>query len=357
MKIRQRLLMFRFYITVMLYFCSGCIYASPPPLQVTPDTPESTLSPVPSSPIEQILDGKLPLIPNQPLSYNGILPGKSTREEVEALRGSPKVIRKYGEYESLHYSTSGLEYFLLKEGVVQTITSELYANSSRKGFSGFKELNQRFSNAVVITPTFGSSTWVLPEFGLAFSVYGTYQFFVPMSVEEYKSLWGSYPLGKDPFLPIPSVEAVGITPGKTTQREVETLLGLPDESDAIWLYELEPDLLGKLWISFDSNGFVKNMTVDEIQRTFTVEEAISQYGQPDILQLMPGFEGHQYSGLALVYLKRGLRIASSCFADSCEIVKRDARIDQKWFFQPATLAEYKKIFPDSTFIQWERFDD
>src|SRR5689334_476849 len=104
--------MFRFYITVILYFCSGCIYAGPLPLQATPDTYKSTPSPVPSSPIEQILDNKFPLTPNQPLSYNGILPGKSTREDVEALRGSPRVIRKYGEYESLHYFAGGLEYFL-----------------------------------------------------------------------------------------------------------------------------------------------------------------------------------------------------------------------------------------------------
>jgi hypothetical protein len=88
-------------------------------------------------------------------------------------------------------------------------------------------------------------------------------------------------------------------------------------------------------------------------------DAVSQYGEPDAIQLIPGEDGRKYATLGLLYLEQGLRVATSCITPACDTVKRDAVVTQKWYFPPTTLAEFQATFsnPDAVYIEWPGFDE
>lgn len=312
------------------------------------------------------------LIAGQAPSYQGIIPGISHKRDVLVQWGEPNVIRTHEGYESLHYFNSGIEeYFLIKEDVVQAITSNAQQSwLTRDGRPiTVDDLSRVLGVWEIITPTFGFTTLVFPSYGLAVSqnfVPSPYQIFVPMSFREYQALWGRFPLGYDPFPLIPSVESVGIKPGQTTRDQVAQLLGNPDrivfeDPNDPWLYYIEPDTLGGLDIFFNADGIVEYMAISpyRVTQPLLLEDAVNQYGQPDMLQLIPGFEGQKYATLALLYLDRGLRVATRCITPICDIVKRDAVVEQKWYFQSTTLAEYQAAFPDPNvaYIKWHGFDE
>jgi hypothetical protein len=311
---------------------------------------------------------------DRPPSYQGITPGVSHKRDVLAKWGNPNVIRTHKEYKSLHYfSDYGIEmYFLVKNDVVWAVTSNdpKYWLTRDGNPATVDDLSQLLGSSDVITPTFGYPIRAFPRYGLAISKHSVpfpYQFFMPTNLQEYQALWGEFPLGYDPFPLIPSVEAVGINPGETTREQVAQLLGNPDyiafeDRNVPWLYYLEPDMLGRLRVFFNADDIVENMAIKPLyqtHQTLLLEDAVNSYGEPDILQLIPGFEGQKYETLALLYLDRGLRVATRCVTSTCEIVKRDAKVNQKWYFQPTTLAEYQAAFPDpeAAFVEWHGFDE
>ncbi len=324
-----------------------------PTITITP-TITPVVTPIPL-PIEYVLSDAMPLT-GQPLDYSGIVPGKSTRADVISRRGPPNVTRRYRDYESLHYFTNGQEYFLLQDGIVQAITS-----SKMGGYGVFEDLEKKFPSATRLTPDFGAPTWALPTQGLAFSLY-TYQFLKPMTLAEYTALWNHYPLGVDPFPLIPSVETVGVMPGKTTRSELESRLGTPDiqvaqDQNAPWIYDVEPDLLGRLDVFFNGRDVVRNMSITASMRMprYTLEDAVNQYGEPDWVQLIPGWEAGGEGTQALLYLPRGLRVGAACYPPACSVVDRSSPVVQKWYFQPTTLDEYRKDFGHSQFVPWHGF--
>ncbi len=326
--------------------------------------------------VEDIAAGQLP-------SYRGIIPGVSHKRDVLAQWGEPNVVRQYESYESLHYFISPYdyespeeEYFLIKDDVVQAITSTdtrawlLYEGRAAK----LEDLLGLLGKAEEVTPVIGQplQTWVFPRYGLAVSrIMGSmvgkgdvhiYQFFVPTSFQEYLKLWGKYPLGIDPFPMIPSVEKVGIQPGRTSQDQVRQLLGAPDrinfgDTGANWVYYLESDTQGYLYLYFATDGILSSMHADNIALQVSQEEIVQQYGVPDAIQLSPDMEGRKYAGQSLLYLRRGLAVTSVCPTETCDLVKRDTRISQKHYFAPTTLEEYRKEYPSSAFIEWHGFDD
>lgn len=316
----------------------------------------------------------LPL--GQTPTYQGITPGISLKGDVLSWRGEPNVVRTYNEYESLHYfgdfTNPTEEYFLIKDDVVQAVTS-----NDRRSWLGYRnhpatlaDLTEVLSNSEVLTPTFGYSTLVFPSHGIAVSKGVTpymYQYFVPVSLDEYESLWGEFPLGYDPFPVIPSLEMVGIKPGQTTREQVAQLLGNPDrvlseDHGTPWLYYVEPDMLGQFRVFFTPDGIVEHMT---ISRLYSVPhppllgDVVQRYGPPDLLQLIPGFESKEYETLALLYLDRGLQVSTRCITPTCEIVRRDLIVGQKTYFQSQTLAEYQATFPNpnAIYIEWHGFDE
>lgn len=316
------------------------------------------------TPIEEILDGTINLSQNRAPSYYGIVPGISTKKDVELLRGTPNVVRKHSTYESLHYFTNKKEYFLLKDGIVQSVTTDATRRPAARGGTLYSTtLDKKFADFITIEPMFGPPTKVLPDLGLAYSVFG-YQFFVPMPIQEYREMWGSYPLEIDPFPLMPSVDDKKITPGQTTRAEVGKLLGMPDRivsenQNSPWLYDVEPDLWGQLRVSFDSNDQVKSISIEGTEKMYTFENAVNQYGEPELVQFIPASQEQPYVNQALLYLKRGLRIIAACspFQSNCDLVKRNAKVYDKWYFQPMSREDYEKQFPDSTFMEWHGFDE
>lgn len=348
-------------LVVLLVAC--CIAEAVP--QESPD--QATASePLPMD-ITNLTPGKAP-------SYRGVTPGISHKSGVLAQWGEPNVIRAYGAYESLHYFHNGLEeYFLIKNGVVQSVTSnsEQFWLTYNGGAATADELYQVLGTPAVVTPTLGYLIQVFPQYGLAIPEYFVvryYQFFVPMDLEEYQTLWGKFPLEYDPFPPIPSVETVGIKPGETTREQVAELLGNPDyiafqDSNAPWLYYVEPDMLGRLHIFFDEHNVVETMAITPIYsvpRPLLLGDAVNRYGEPDMVQLLPGFEGQKYETLALVYLSQGVRVSTRCITPACELVKESAVVNQKWYFrQSLSLEECQAMFSyiDSAYVEWHGFDE
>jgi hypothetical protein len=257
---------------------------------------------------------------------------------------------------------------LIQNDVVQAITWISRRNVlERNGQEAqLEDLIAVLGEPEIITPPFGLPTQVFPDYGLAVADYSIfiqrYQFFIPTSLQDYQNLWGDLPLGHDPFPLAPSIEATRIEPGITTREQVAALLGNPDrivyeDENAPWWYALEPDLWGRLDIFFTTNNVVDTMSISEVHKEVTLGEIVGTYGLPDTLQLMPGFEGMEYETLALVYLDRGLRIATGCILPSCEIVKQDSLVGQKWYFPSKTIEEYQAIFPESAFLEWHGFDE
>jgi hypothetical protein len=325
-------------------------------------TTQPTL-PVPMLNLEEIASG-------QAMSYRNIIPGLSHKQDVINQWGEPNVIRTHESYESLHYFSSGsMEYVLIQDGNVQAITSKAREIIVYQGLPAeMEDLSDRLQAPNIITYTFRTPVYVYPDFGLAVSGFPkniqVYQFFAPTNFQEYQNLWGKYPIEYDPFPLIPSVDSVAIEPGTTTREQLALLLGNPDrivfeDPNAPWLYDLEPDFLGRLDIFFNNDDTIRYMGTSGGTKPILLEEIINSFGSPDIIQLLPDEHGikYGYGSLGLVYLERGLRVATNCVPQTCEVVKKDARIEQKWYFQPTSFEEYKQIFPESAFIDWQGFSD
>jgi hypothetical protein len=306
----------------------------------------------------------------QSLKYRNIIPGVSSKQDVINEWGEPNVIRTYESYKSLHYFYTGqMEYVLIKDEIVHTITTSVRELIVYKGRSAqMQDLSELLHIPEVITYPFGTPTQVFPGFGLAVSGFPSniqaYQFFAPSNFQEYQNLWGNYPIKYDPFPLIASVDEVGIKPGTTTREQLSLLLGNPDrivfeDPNDPWLYDLEPDLLGRLRVSFNDNDTVQYMGTDGGTKGILLEEIINSFGTPDVIQLLPDEHGSKYGygSLGLVYLERGLRVATNCVTETCAIVKRDERVNQKWYFQPTSLEAFQQIVPESDFIDWQGFQD
>jgi hypothetical protein len=361
-------------LLVLLGLTDSCSTTSSPP-----GSSKTTVSlPLLASPnrIEDIAAG-------QGLSYWGIIPGVSHKIDVLAQWGEPNVVRQYEDYESLHYfirlheyESPEEEYFLVKDDIVQAITSTdtrawlLYEGRAAK----LEDLAEFLGEAEVVTPVVGppEQIRVFPGYGLAVSrVMGSavgegdihiYRFFVPTSLQEYQKLWGQYPLGVDPFPLIPNVASVGIRPGRTTQDQVRQLLGVPDrispgdDGASWWTYYVEPDLQGRLSLYFLSSGILNDMNITNPALYVNQEEVVQRYGTPDAIRLSPDFEGRKYFAQSFLYLRRGLEVISVCPTSACDIVKRDTRVAWKEYTVPTTLEEYRNKYPESAFIEWHGFD-
>ena len=343
-----------------------------------------SVTPPPSGPYQTATSIPLPLlvdigelVPSRPPSYWGITPGVSYKQDVLEQWGEPNVVRRYEKYESLHYftrtqndSTIVEEYFLIKDGTVEAVTFTAYrVRLAVDGqLASLDDLKGILGAPDIITPAIGLSlpTWVFADYGLAVSrIMGDriymYQFFVPMDFRRYRALWGKYPLGVDPFPLIPGIETVGINPGQTVRKQVEESLGPPDrviyeDPNDPWLYYIEPDTEGRLFIYFDSDGVVTDMFVNNIQIEMSLGEIVQKYGPPDAVQFIPGMEGQQYYRQSLLYLNRGLVITAVCPTSACSLLQ-NTPISQKWYLQPTTLEEYRKDFPGSAFMEWHGFND
>ena len=149
------------------------------------------------------------------------------------------------------------------------------------------------------------------------------------------------------------------------------LLGTPDhivyqDRNAPYWYDVESDMLGRLAVFFDDDGVVETMSISPLYRVLNpllLEDVVRQYGKPNVIQLLAGFEGQRFERFGLVYLDRGLRVGAQCVTSACEIIKRDIVVGQKWYFEPTTLAEYQAIFSsqnpayEPAYIQWHGFDE
>jgi len=317
------------------------------------------------------------LVAGRAPSYRGITPGVSTKRDVVAIWGEPNVTRVHGAFESLHYFDKQTEEsFLVRDNIVQAVTSNaLRKQLVREGHPATRDdLLQVLGPLEVLTPTLlGDPIFVFPEHGLAISSL-VCQLFDPAGQPEYQTLWGwgKLPLEYDPFPLIPSVEAVRITPGQTTRSQVAQLLGNPDyivyqDRGVPWWYYVEPDMLGRLHIFFDPDDKVSSMDISPSRHTpqpLRLGDVVKQYGAPDMLQLLPSLEGSKYASQGLLYLARGLRVATRCPTPACNTVKRDAIVNQKWYYPPQkTLAEYQAWFhsrnpvEESSYIEWPGFDE
>lgn len=362
-------------------FLMGFPYRFPGALQITvlwlllvaciSENVKSATIPVPTvQPTEQSTNIDVEnLVAGDSLTYKGVTPGISHKRDVIEQWGEPNVIRAFENYESLHYFYGFTKkYVLIQNDVVQAITwTSRQDVLERNGQEAqLEDLIALLGEPEIITPPFGLPTQVFPDYGIAVADYAvfiqSYQFFIPTSFQDYQNLWGELPLSHDPFPLAPSVEAAGIQPGITAREEVAALLGNPDrinfeDENAPWWYTAEPDLWGRLFVVFTAHDLVDSLYIIEVKKKVTLGEIVNTYGLPDTLQLIPGFEGMKYETLALVYLERGLRIATTCVLPSCEIVKQESLVGQKWYFPAKTMEEYQAIFPESVFLEWHGFDE
>jgi len=359
-----------FFIGIILFtLLGGCMNK---PLNSLPVATQNTPTNTPPVATQNVPTNTPPIEPTQtlmmhpPQSYFGLIPGKSTKSEVLEKWGNPNVIRVYEDYESLHYYKDGsFEFFLVEDGILQAISST--DHESRIQSDGHpatvSDLTNLFGPPDVITPIPNNPIYVFPSYGVA--VCGDlwfFQYFIPMRLEEYESIWGKYPLGNDPFPLIPSVEQVGIIPGKSTKEDVEKLIGTPDlivkeNKYLTMIYLFEPNAYGQLMIFINKQNYVDSMSVTEIQMEIFFKDVVEKYGNPDVIQFMPDEEGNKYGRQGLVYLRQGIKFSSNCYLYDCKNIPGKARVIAKWYFNPMSLDEYKEYSPESDFAEWRGFTD
>lgn len=300
--------------------------------------------------------------PDHVFAYKGLVPGKSTSENIIDVMGVPNVTKAYEKFRSIHYFIDydpllhGSEYFLLENDVLIAVTSNLAQGPNR---TIVDVLSAQFPNAEIIDPPFGSPTYVLPQYGLAFTAY-RYQYFVPMELEEYRLIWENYPITVDPF-PIDniSLDDNEIHPGLTTQDDLAKLFGSPDRilaemNGKRWLYSVESDTYGQLDVSIGESGIITDIIVENLEKSPTLLQALDQYGQPDIVQLMSVYT-NSFDSISFVYLKRGLRLLAYCAIPNCQSDSLELIVAQKWYFPVMDLQAYQSSFPDAVFMSWDDF--
>ena len=154
----------------------------------------------------------------------------------------------------------------------------------------------------------------------------------------------------NPEKAVEQVSYMGVTPGKTKDSELETILGTPDQkvtsSTAIdWIY-------GDTGV-FIEKGIVKRIIIsyvfipaEEASSEFRLDQLIRNYGCPDILFAVNATEDQVgYTNTRFIYPTIGIEIDYAAFpASSTELPSNVV------YFQPTNVQEYLGQFAAPFFV-------
>jgi hypothetical protein len=169
-----------------------------PPSTVSPTLPPSTSKP----PIAATATPSA-----GPVCYEGIILGSTTKDQAIALLGKPLAIETIDDYEDLLYPSvisSQFDSILIQNQIVVRVDKVLGKESSLK-FSAMESQYGKTNHTAYSAYQHWAKVYIYPEKGLAFTadenldVVFLKQCFVPMTIDKYKSLWGTDLLTQDPF--------------------------------------------------------------------------------------------------------------------------------------------------------------
>lgn len=145
---------------------------------------------------------------NGPDCMRGVLPGKTTRNELLAQLGNPLATDQEGGFEILSYAApiyGQLNSVTLQNGVVVLVTAIQAANQPLR-WSEVKAQHGEPAYAAFTNYQQGSKIYAFPTKGLAFVADGQFdavfirQCFLPMSLENYMLAYGNSLPTEDPFI-------------------------------------------------------------------------------------------------------------------------------------------------------------
>lgn len=304
----------------------------------------------------------------QAYSYDGLTPGVTTRSKIISEKGTPNSIRTWGDYESLHYYYTDWSYelFLLKKGVLQTITSDSYKKSpvTRKWSTTPNQLYSRFGTEDVITPEFGDVIHIYYDDGVAVSDNGFFQYFIPMSKEEYLKEWTKKPLGMDPFPLIPNIDTSGLTIGSTTREQVIQILGQPDlifnwtSNIEYFKYFGEPNTYGTVYLYFDKDHILCDIAIMNMIKPMTYENVVEHYGLPEKIRRSKNDLYSGYAFQSLMYFEKGMVFLAQCpDQETCLRIDPTTPVHSIYYSSPTTFSDYIIGGPYGEYFPWQGFDD
>jgi hypothetical protein len=137
----------------------------------------------------------------------GILPGKTTRDEVVALLGEPLAVETEGDLETLLYASPLHAQFnsIVVQNQVVGLVSRLQAQDDPLAWSAVKAQYGEPAHTAYSTYLQGSLTYIYPDQGRAFvaseaqDVVFIQECFVSMALEDYMKTWGSTLPTENPF--------------------------------------------------------------------------------------------------------------------------------------------------------------
>lgn len=168
------------------------------PSQVSPTLVSPTLKP-PTAATATPLAG--------PVCYEGIILGATTKDQAIGLLGKPIAIETIDNYEDLIYPSAIVSQFdsiLIQNQIVVRVDRVLGKDTALK-FSTLKTQYGTTDHTAYSAYQHWAKIYIYPEKGLAFTadenldVVFLKQCFAPMTIDKYKSLWGTDLLTQDPF--------------------------------------------------------------------------------------------------------------------------------------------------------------
>ena len=138
----------------------------------------------------------------------GILPGKTTREEVVALLGEPVAVETDGSLETLLYASSIYGQFnsvVIQDNLVRLVSAASSVDDP-PAWSAIKKQYGEPAHTTYSNYQQGSMTYIYPDWGLAFiasqapDLVYIQECFIPITLDEYMNTWGKLLPIEDPFI-------------------------------------------------------------------------------------------------------------------------------------------------------------
>lgn len=331
-------------------------------------------------------------------TWHGITPGQTSKQEVLRILSEPNTIKTWDNLESMHYFmynifTDTFYRVVIQDGVVDMLYVESEDGDQEKAqIECMRCYNDGPENESVHQEGSISVTIELyPRCGIAFvregpKTIGT-QYFVPMTLEEYRSRWGRYFPEDDPVShPFPGLPNVaGVVAGRTTRNQIIQLYGQPDYSETTAVFGFPPRYdraTGGLEIAYyrvpgtieRTHFFLFAFHDDVVQMTiinreigdspqYNLADVITEFGVPEIVYERPKDRpdlpvtilGPTFRKLC--YPTRGFTIE----AIGDDKPSQADEVQFAYYYIPMSVEDYKNSWDGypgpSTPIEWKGFVD
>jgi len=327
--------------------------------------------------------------------WRGIIPGKTTSQEVLEQLGMPNTRHRYQDLEAWNYyfgdygEQSDFCRLIFRSNVVQLVTVGTFNNVIESLEQYLHTLGKAEHEIEFQAGVYRTITYVYAQRGLALTGLGDEvmykQYFLPISLDEFMASWGRYYPEQIPFRRgVPTrLEDLEVVPGQTTKGQLEKLLGSPDRIGVTtnYGYPTKYQASGKEGLDYFSyllpwaQGGCPDLTFlfsgdtlvlfacprDYSAEMRTLGDVVEKFGQPDGYYEEGGVEyrfkvSHIFR--RFVFAQKGLTVVSSSTFSG---PKSQDSFFGFLFSEPMTLEEYQKVwnggwFEKPVFVSWKGFN-